>query len=245
MDVKRILEKILLVNSKILPKYRKITQKWWREPEEDYLLAEFGSRIFAGMAIFFWFLSSISIVFAITNYLSKQHNVVVGWGVAVVILTLVGLAFLRSSNEQRRICRLEKLKYEEAKMNKPSVERRMSNLCAIAEKNIADLLTASLKNTQNLTDLIVTIDDTLVIVSDSQRNIKDVYYSNKVYTYNVNEPFEVDAFNIVDAFKECEILMERLEEIIIILNDLRMYAINENEVMFASRLEVLFDFIGK
>ena len=52
-------------------------------------------------------------------------------------------------------------------------------------------------------------------------------------------------FNIVDAFKECEILMERLEEIIIILNDLRMYAINENEVMFASRLEVLFDFIGK
>ena len=102
----------------------------------------------------------------------------------------------------------------------------MANLCSIAEKTITDLLTASLKNNQDINNIVSTIDDALIIVSDTQKNIKDVYHSNKVYTYNVNESFEVDAFNSVDAFKECEIFLNRLEEIIIILNDLSMYALN-------------------
>lgn len=245
MDTRRILEKILLVNSKFLPKYRKITQKWWREPEEDYLLAEFGSRIFMGMAMFFWFLSSICIVFSITNYISKQYDLLVGWGIGTLILATVGFIFIKYSNEQRKIYKLEKAKFEEAKLNKPSVERRMANLCSIAEKTITDLLTASLKNNQDINNIVSTIDDALIIVSDTQKNIKDVYHSNKVYTYNVNESFEVDAFNSVDAFKECEILLNRLEEIIIILNDLSMYALNGNENMFATRLDVLFDFLEK
>ena len=42
------------------------------------------------MAIFFWFLSIFNSICCLT--ISKQHNIII-WGVAVVILTLVGLAF--------------------------------------------------------------------------------------------------------------------------------------------------------
>lgn len=238
------LESFFKITPNFFSKYKRINNKWSKEPQEIFLKAELEMRIYLGMAICAWIITGVSLIFILLSLIQGEKGSMIGWGISFIFTAYSGFVLINMSNKKENESNLEKLKYREALMNKKTTVRRMQELETICERSIRENITRHSYN--NYLDdpepYLKLFQKLLEITSDTIQDVTNVYETNKYYDYNINEQFEIETFYTVDAFKESEIITNYLT---IIEDDLKEIALlirkRKDPITLVNKIELLLN----
>lgn len=246
-EKENLLEKLFKKAPGFFSKYKKLNNKWSKEPQEVFLKAELEMRIYLGMAVIFWVVSAVFLIFILLCLMQKDTGNAIGWGIAFASTTYSGFVLMKMSSKKEAEGNLEKLKYREALMNKKTTVRRMQEIETICLRSVREHITRHsynhylddhgtyLKLFQKLIDL----------TKDSIIDITNIYETNKYYDYNVNEQLEVETFYTVDAFKESEIITNNLSGVEDDLTEVLLLVKKQKDPMtVVNKIELLLDNIN-
>ena len=238
---KLLLEKISKFNPKMADKYGYLMEKWWRVPEEDYLYAQVGMRVYTGLALALWIFSSISIVFDIIFFLSDNTTGVITSTVIALVFGIYGLTQLNKSNQFKKIYIKEKNKFDEALIKRHDTDEALKNLLSITENDVSKNLNDGLKSAENFQQFVKILDRISFIVSNAQEDSNQLYQKSKSYEYNMYEQKEIEAFKEVDSYITFEKISQQLHLILEHTLNAREYAETENDGKFQFSIENLLN----
>jgi hypothetical protein len=241
---KMFLEGLFQLTPNLFSKYKRINNKWSKEPQEIFLKAELEMRIYLGMAICFWIAAAVSFIFFLLALIQFDKGNMIFPGIFFSVTTYSGFVLMNMSNKKENESNLEKLKYREALMNKKTTVRRMQELETICERGIRENITRhSFNNYLDDPEAYLKLFQKLLdVTTDTIQDVTNVYETNKYYDYNINEQFEIETFYTVDAFKESEIITNYLT---IIEDDLKEIALlirkRKDPITLVNKIELLLN----
>lgn len=238
------LESLFKLTPNIFSRYKKLNNKWSKEPQEVFLKADLEMRIYLGMALCFWIASGIATIFILLGIIQKETSSVIGWGITFGLTTYSGFVLFNMSNKKEAESNLEKMKYREALMNKKTTVRRLKEIETICERGVRENIIRH-KYNNYLDDKKTYINLFKKLIDLTQNSIDDlnnVYETNKYYDYNINEQLEIETFYTVDAFKECEIMTNNLMLVLDDLSEVCLLMQKEKEPMIVvNKIELLLE----
>lgn len=244
LENKVLLEKISRFNPKMAEKYGYLMEKWWRVPEEDYLYAQVGMRVYTGFAVALWIFSSLSIVADIIFFLSNQMGGVLVTTAIALVFGIYGLFQLNKSNKFKRIYTQEKNKFDKAILKRPDTDHALANLYSITESDVSRTLNKGLKNANSFRQFVNILDEIVLIVKQAQEETKHIYQKNKIYDYNLYEQKEIEAFKEVDSYITFEKITQQFHQLLEHTLNAREYAETENEGQFQFSIENLLNLLN-
>lgn len=239
MDLEKLLQKMIDVNPKFTEKYEGVMKKWWSAPEDDFLLSDFGYRIYTGIAILLWFFGSIGILFTVINALSSNQSSLVGWIIFSVIFTLSGFLMILKGFNYRRIYKVKLQQYNDATKIKLQIDKKIKKCFNETEEDISLTLKEDLNTHSSFPALLSSMENLIEKGKNAQKEINSTYGKNRIYEYNINEKVEIDAYASVDSFKCYEEYMDRLGKIITALREAKKSAYEEDDKGFKKAIEQL------
>ena len=244
---KMFLESIFQIAPNFFAKYKRLNNKWSKEPQEIFLKAELEMRIFLGLGFSSWLVSAFSVIFILLALIQSEQGSAIGWGIVFLICAYSGFVLMKMSNKKEAESNLEKMKYREALMNKKTTVRRMQEIETICIRSIRENITRHTYNyyLEDKETYIKLFQKLIDVANDSIKDITTVYDTNRYYDYNINEQFEVETYYTVDALKESEIMINNLSFIVEDLTEIQLLIKTEKDpIIIVNKIELLLDWIA-
>lgn len=226
-----IMEKFFSLIPKRTKKYKDINNGWNKNPQEKYLLADFEMRIYMGLGVALWLIASIVLIFALFGFIQKDIGTGLGWLIIMLFCITNGFTLFSMSNKKEKEANIERLKYTEAKMNKTTTVKRMEEVERNIKKTIyEEIIKKNFKAyKENKKEILRMLNSLIYALEYATNEVTEIYKSNKMFDYNINEIFEVETFFEVDSYKESELIQINLENIMEELRDMVHLITTEDE----------------
>lgn len=195
-----LLKKVGKISPEISKKYGYILDQWWKVPEEEFVYALSGMRIYTGIAMILWLLSGVSGLATLIFFLGDNSSLAFGFFLALFVFVIAGYIQFSKSNVFKEEYEREKTKFDEASTNKPKTDHAIIELSNRMKKEINQALSEGLEKINDFKDFEELLGSLSILNETAIREIKDMYYENKVYTYNLLEQNEIESFQRVDNY---------------------------------------------
>jgi len=220
--VKHFIERVLEKRIRNIPSYKNKLSKWGRDPKEKAMVFDLATRMFLSATISTWVVSSGGLIFALISYFEQDFSSMRASIFFSLLLAATGFSLHSSSADYEEKHGEEIERYQKAKEGRILTERLVGTITLSTTSAVKDKLRFLLENNISLKKLDIEIGSLLALISGARTSIKEVYNANKTYDYNVNEPYEIEAFSKVDAFLSYEIAGEKLDKVFSLVESLRV-----------------------
>lgn len=236
---KDLLRKLSKFNPKMEEKYGYLMDKWWKVPEENYVYALAGMRIYTGLATLLWIIACIGIVATTVLSMGDTVGLSIGVGFISLIFTVMGAFQFAKSNQFKKVYKEEREKFENASKNLYEVKNELKNVNTQANQRLQVQLKGALTNAQSLKEFISTLNTMSIITNQAKEDLKSIYQSNKVYDYNLYEAKEIEAFKEVDNYLAFEEESNHLHHLFELISECKTMAEEQNQDGFQLAIEEL------
>lgn len=229
------------INPNIAKQYNSMNQKWWNYPEEKIEEYSLFSYVYFIFGISMWILTAMMIIFAFIGFLSNSNRLLFSFGVFSMGFFIAGYILQNLSLKLKKKIAEEKDYLIKSKENKISTDTALNSLYIESISTIQILIENGMKNDIELQDFSYHLERCIRECKSFQLRAKELYLSNRRYTYNSNEPMEVEAFSYTDSLEKYEELIEKTNNLVKLLEKLNILAVSNRATQFMEHLQILFD----